>query len=40
MRKCLTTSKAQIVLKELHEGMEGGHFAANIIAKKILDVSY
>jgi hypothetical protein len=30
----LTTSKAQIVLKEVHEGMVGGHFVANIIAKK------
>jgi hypothetical protein len=40
MRKCLTTSKAHIVLKELHEGVAGRHFAANIIAKKILDAGY
>jgi hypothetical protein len=40
LHKCLTTSKAQIVLKELHEGVPRGHFAIDIIAKKILDVSY
>ncbi len=40
MHKCLTTLEAQIVLKELHEGMVGGHFAANITTKKILDVGY
>jgi hypothetical protein len=28
------------VLKELHEGVAGGHFVANITAKKILDVGY
>jgi hypothetical protein len=40
MHRCLTTSKAQIILKELHEGMAEGHFVANIIAKKIIDVGY
>jgi hypothetical protein len=40
MRRCLTTSKAYIVLKELHEGVVGGQFVANITAKKILDVGY
>jgi hypothetical protein len=40
LRRCLTTSKAQIVLKELHEGVEKRHLVANIIAKKILDVGY
>ncbi len=40
MCKCLTTSKAQIVLKELHEEVARGHFATNIIAKIILDVGY
>ncbi len=40
MRRCLTTSEAHIVLKELHEGVEGWHFATNIIAKKILYVGY
>jgi len=38
--KCLTTSKAQIVLKELHEGVIGRHFVANITSKKILDARY
>ncbi len=40
MHKYLTTSRTQIVLKELHEGVARGHFVANIIAKKILDVGY
>jgi hypothetical protein len=40
MRKCLITSEAQIVLKELHEGVVRRHFVANIIVKKILDVGY
>jgi hypothetical protein len=40
MCRCLTTSKAQIVLKELHEGVSGGHFTVDITAKKILDASY
>jgi len=40
MHICLTTSRAQIFLKELHEGMARGNFVANIIAKKILDVGY
>ncbi len=40
MHKCLTTSKAQIVLKELHEGVVRRHFALDITIKKILDVGY
>jgi hypothetical protein len=40
MRRCLTTSETQIVLKELHEGMAKRHFAANITTKKILDARY
>ncbi len=40
MCKCLTTWKAQIVLKDLHEGMVGGYFVANIIVKKIMDARY
>ncbi len=40
MRRCLTTSKAQIILKELHEGVDGKRFAPNITTKKILDVGY
>jgi hypothetical protein len=37
MCKCLTTSEAQIVLKELHEGVARRHFATNITAKKNLN---
>ncbi len=40
MHRCLTTSKAHIVFKELHEGVARGHFAADITTKKILDVGY
>jgi hypothetical protein len=40
MYRCLTTLKAHIVLKELHERMVGGHFAIDINAKKILNVRY
>ncbi len=38
--RCLTTLEAQIVLKELHEGVVGGHFAIDINAKKIIDANY
>jgi hypothetical protein len=40
MHRCLTSSKAHIVLKELHEGVARGHFVADIIAKKILNARY
>jgi hypothetical protein len=40
MCKCLTTSEAHIILKELYEGVVEGHFDVNIIAKKILDAGY
>jgi hypothetical protein len=36
----LTTSKEQIVLKELHEGVVGGHFATYITTKKIMYAGY
>ncbi len=29
MRRCLTALEAQIVLKELHEGVAKGHFVVN-----------
>ncbi len=32
--RCLTTLEAHIVLKELHEGVDGGHFVIDITAKK------
>ncbi len=38
--RCLTTSKAHIVTKELHKGVVGGHFVVDITIKKILDVRY
>ncbi len=40
MHKCLTISEAQIILKELHEGVARGHFVANITPKKILGARY
>jgi hypothetical protein len=40
LHRCLTTSKAQIVLKERHEVVDGGHFAVDINVKKILDARY
>jgi hypothetical protein len=40
MHRCLTTFETQIVLKELHEGLIGGHFVANITTKKIINVGY
>ncbi len=39
-RCCVTIDEAYKILRELHEGFSGGHFAANITAKKILDVGY
>ncbi len=40
MCRCLTTSEAHIVLKELCEGVVGGHFVIDITEKKILDAGY
>ncbi len=40
MCRCLTTSEAQIVLQELHQGMVGGHFVIDITTKKFLDAGY
>ncbi len=39
-RRCVTTYEAQMILQELREGISGGHFAMNIITKKIIDVRY
>jgi hypothetical protein len=36
----LTTLEAQIVLKELYEGVAKGHFVIDITAKKNLDAGY
>ncbi len=40
MCRCLTTSQARIVLKELHEGVAKGHFVIYIIVMKILDAKF
>jgi hypothetical protein len=37
MHRCLTTSKAHVILKDMHEGVVERHFSANINGKKILD---
>jgi hypothetical protein len=37
MRRCLTISEAQIILKELHEGLVRRNFTTYITTKKILD---
>jgi hypothetical protein len=34
LRRCLTTSEAQIVLKELHEGVATRHFVTDITTRK------
>jgi hypothetical protein len=31
LQRCLTTTKVQMVMKELHEGPLGGHFAIEIM---------
>jgi hypothetical protein len=36
----LTITKAQMVMKELHEGPLGGYFATKITQRKILDDRY
>ncbi len=40
LRKCLTTTKTHMVMRELHEGPLGGHLATEITQKKILNVGY
>jgi len=37
---CLTTIEPHMVMKELHEGPLGGHFATEITQRKILDTRY
>jgi hypothetical protein len=37
LRQCLTTTKAQMVTKELHERPSGGYFATVIMQRKIFD---
>jgi hypothetical protein len=40
MRRCLTTTKAQMVMKELHERPLRAHFVTKIKKMKMLDVGY
>ncbi len=40
MHRCLTTLGTQIVLKKLHEKMEGRRFLVDIITNIILDAGY
>jgi hypothetical protein len=40
LRRCLTTTEAQMVMKELYEGPLGRHFATKITHKKMLDAGY
>ncbi len=40
LRRCLTTTEAQMVMRKLHEGPSKGHFAIEITQRKILDARY
>ncbi len=40
LQQCLTATKAQMVMKELHEGPLGRHVATEISQRKILDTRY
>ncbi len=40
IHRCLTTLEAQIILKELNEGMVKIHFARNNTTKKILNAGH
>ncbi len=40
LKHCLQDSKIPIVLQEMHEGVNGGHFSSNTIVHKILDAKY
>jgi hypothetical protein len=40
LQKCLTITKAHMVMRELHERPSQGHFATEITHRKILDVRY
>ncbi len=40
LRQCLITIEVEMVMKELHEGPLGRHFAIEIMQRKILDVRY
>jgi hypothetical protein len=36
----LTTTKVEMLIQELHEGFSRGHFATDIMQRKILDARY
>lgn len=38
--RCLEKTEAENLLQELHDGLAGGHFEGNTIARKILHVGY
>jgi len=40
LQRCLISTKAHMVMKELHEGPSKRHFATKIMRRKILDVGY
>jgi len=40
LQSCLTSTKAHMVMKELHEGPSRGHFVTEITQSKILDGGY
>jgi hypothetical protein len=40
LKQHMSTTKAQKVMKELHEGRAGGHFVTEITPKKIMDARY
>ncbi len=40
LRRCLTTTKAQMVMREMHERPSRGHFVIETTQRKILDVGY
>jgi len=40
LQQCLTTTKVQMMMKELHEGPSRGYFAMEITQRKILDTGY
>ncbi len=40
LRRCLTITKTQMVMRELQEGPSKGHFPTEITQRKILDVGY
>jgi len=40
LHRCLYDDEISIILWEMHEGVGGGQFLADIIAQKVLDAKY